>query len=99
MRATDSKIFSGLIATSSNFPLQGGSYQVAIVFANPSGLTAGLGMIGPDGSSVVAIGTPAVHTNSVATVQIPAGQYQVTISGSKGGSESVSFSVARVPND
>jgi len=99
MRATDGKIFAGLIATTANFALQGGLYQVSIVFANPSGLTAGLGQIGPDGSTVVAIGTPAVHTNSVATVQIPTGQYQVTISGSKGGSESVAFSVARVPND
>lgn len=90
--AVDSKSFSAISATPVPFTLKGGYYMVAAVF---SGTSVELQAIGPDGSTVLSLPTPAKLTASgtIAAGYLPPGQYQFTLTAATG----VTCSVSGVP--
>lgn len=90
MRATDSVKFENISASTENFELKGGVYQMACVAAVYG--TVRISQLLPDG---VTYGSPtAAHSaNGVLLASLPPGQYRVTIVGASG----VYFSIARIP--
>jgi hypothetical protein len=77
MPAGEAKKFSNVSATSAAFPLQGGTYQVAVV-ATFGGGSVGLQMLGPDGSTWLAVHA-ALTAAGAAVVDIPQGQFRLAI--------------------
>jgi hypothetical protein len=94
MRSTyDAQTFSNIAATTSNFQLQGGLYEIAVV-ATFGGGNVVLQQLGPDGSTYLPVHT-ALTANGVATANVPPGQYRVAITTAT----AVYVTVARVPGE
>jgi hypothetical protein len=72
-------LVQGASTTQTGFNLVGGRY--AVLFIGTGTGSAGLSVLGPDGSSYIAITAATFSaTNGFAVVDLPSGLYQVTIS-------------------
>lgn len=76
------------------FRLLAGKYQFAGVATSWTGQTATLQTLGPDGATYVPVAN-GLTANSVADVDIPEGQYEVTL-GTGAATQAVSVSVVRI---
>lgn len=84
MTALSDGFFAGPITTTpANFGLAGGKYMFTAVATAWNGGTATLNRIGPDGVTLLSVGSAAVlNSNGGAVLDLPPGQYQLTLSGS-----------------
>jgi hypothetical protein len=81
--SVDAKSFSNISATPPQFYLKGGYYMLSAVF---SGTSVELQALGPDGSTLLSLPTPAKLTASgmIAAGYLPPGQYQFTLTSATG---------------
>jgi hypothetical protein len=91
---TDAQSFSNISATTSAFPLKGGSYSWDCVFTGVG--TVGLQALGPDGSTYLPVpGTALTSSGFTSPLWLAAGQYREAVSGSAG---AIYADVAGVPS-
>jgi hypothetical protein len=75
--ATEAVKFSNISATTAAFELRGGKYAI---FANATGSgTMGLQMLGPDGTTFIAVHTTFSAVAGFVVVDLPPGQYKFVV--------------------
>ncbi len=93
MRSLDGKTFSNISATTGQFFLEGGVYG-AVYMATWGGGNVVLQILGPDGSTWIAV-TAAWLANGTALVELPPGNYRFAVTTSTG----VYVILSRVPGE
>jgi hypothetical protein len=75
--STEAVKFTGIGATTAPFALRGGKYAIA---ASATGTgTMGLQMLGPDGSTFIAVHAAFAAVTGYVVIDLPPGQYEFVI--------------------
>ena len=94
MSATESRSGLNVASTTATFSLIGGKYSFDAVGSWSSG-SVQVELLAPDASTWLNCGS-AVSANGVQTLDLPAGQYRVAVSGS---ASAVYFALTRIAED
>lgn len=93
MNVNDGQTFDNLSATPASFPLGGGRYSLVVNAGSWSSGSVQLQTLSRDGSTWINVGS-AVSADGVASLELPPGQYQLSITSATG----VYAVIARVPS-